>query len=116
MAKVALWRAWEHVKLWLDWHGRVATVLAIVVSLGGAALVNRIAAVWGNVTGVYLWIVSVLVFVIFACGLILAGRSWDNRKPVSERAEAAFPTAEEWKELASRFGAIHHSTSIRADW
>jgi cation transport ATPase len=67
--------AWEYIKLWLDWHGRIATMLAIVVSLGGAALANRIAAIWGNVAGIYLWIVSILVFVVFVGGIMLTSRA-----------------------------------------
>jgi hypothetical protein len=64
-------RVWEQLTRWLDWHGRVATLLAIIVSLGGAALGNRLAAIWANVTGIYLWVVSALVFVLFMCGLLL---------------------------------------------
>src|SRR5579862_5167347 len=73
-------RAWEQIKIWLDWHGRVAAILTIIVALGGAALANRIASIWGNVSGGYLWIVSSLVFVVFMCSLILASRARDARR------------------------------------
>jgi hypothetical protein len=63
---------WEHFIRWLDWHGRVATFMMILVSLGGAALVNRVAAIWGNVKGIYLWTVSLLVFCVFIGSLELA--------------------------------------------
>jgi hypothetical protein len=66
-----LGQAWEQLLTWLDWHGRWTTLLAVIVALGGATLGNRIAAIWANVTGIYLWLFSILLFVLFMCGLLL---------------------------------------------
>jgi hypothetical protein len=71
--RVSLRDAWKHVVAWIDWHGRVATVAAILISVCGAAIANRIFSIWGQVTGIYLWIVTILVFAIFLCTLSLSG-------------------------------------------
>lgn len=65
---------WEQVWKWIDWHGRIATVLAIIVSLGGAALVNRFYAGLTSVHGVYLWVITALTFVVFIGFIVLAAR------------------------------------------
>lgn len=88
MERARLQILWEQVKLWIDWHGRITTVLAIVVSLGGATIVNRASAIWGNVTGTYLWIVTALSFVVFGCCLIIAGR---KLRPLTPRQASVPP-------------------------
>jgi len=66
-------RVWDHVWLWIDWHGRITTVVLILISLGGTVLVNRALVIWSQVSGVYLWVISLLAFAIFLSTLALAG-------------------------------------------
>lgn len=69
---------YEAAVLWIDWHGRITTIVAIIVAIGGAALVNRVVAVWGEVHGVYLWIVSGLAFAVFLATIALIGRRMES--------------------------------------
>lgn len=64
---------WDHFWLWVDWHGRLATLALILVSLGGAAIVRWCLAIWSGISGPAVWIISVLVFAVFLCTLALAG-------------------------------------------
>jgi hypothetical protein len=66
-------RLWTHFWLWVDWHGRLATVAIILISVGGAGLVRWILLLWTNVPRDEVWIVVVLVLAIFLCTLSLAG-------------------------------------------
>ena len=72
-------QAWDHFWLWVDWHGRLSTIAIFIVACGGATLVNRILSIWSQVSGVYLWVITAMVFVIFLCTLILAGRALGER-------------------------------------
>ena len=64
--------AWEQFWRWVDWHGRIATVLLLVVAGGGAVIVNKLSTVWANVSGAYLWVVTLLTFVVFVAGIMSA--------------------------------------------
>src|SRR5271163_4192898 len=66
--------SWDAIWLWVDWHGRITTVVVIIVALGGAALVNRAASVWGEVHGFYLYVISGLAFAIFLATIAILGR------------------------------------------
>ncbi len=75
--------SWDAVWLWIDWHGRITTVVAIIVALGGAVLVNRAASVLGEVHGVYLYVISGLAFAVFLATIVIIGRKVE----VGERAK-----------------------------
>jgi hypothetical protein len=96
-------RIWEHIKVWLDWHGRVSTVLVIITALGGAALANRGTAIWGNVTGLYLWIVTSLVFVIFVAAFLHIR----NRAPIEDQTLQAVPHVDLLFELTHNGASSH---------
>jgi hypothetical protein len=66
-------RIWNHTWLWIDWHGRVSTVILLVVAAGGATLINRALTIWSSVSGVYLWVISGLVFAVFIATFAVAG-------------------------------------------
>ena len=66
-------RAWDHFWLWVDWHGRLATLALILVSAGGAAIVRWCLAIWSRVSGQAVWIISILGFAIFLCTFAIAG-------------------------------------------
>src|ERR1700722_15292228 len=79
-------RAWDHFWLWVDWHGRLATVALFLVSLGGAAVVRWCLAIWSGVSGQAIWIISILVFAVFLCTLTIAGSKLRPRvKETTER-------------------------------
>jgi hypothetical protein len=83
-----MWRwpgnLWKAVWLWIDWHGRITTVVVILIAAGGAALVNRAVSVWGEVHGVYLVVISSLAFSMFLGTLVLVGRKLEPRLIDSE--------------------------------
>lgn len=79
-------RAWEHFQLWLDWYGKAGSMAVIIIALGGAAIVNRLVSFWGNVHGIYLWIVSSLVFAIFLCTFVLAEQRLKRNIPALRSA------------------------------
>jgi|GEM_PF-4750890 len=76
--------AWGHFWLWVDWHGRMATLSLILVALGGAAIARWCLAIWSGVSGPAIWIISVLVFAVFLCTLALAG---SRLRPRPEKEE-----------------------------
>lgn len=86
--------SWDAVWLWIDWHGRITTVVAIIVAIGGAALVNRAASVWGEVHGIYLYVVSGLAFGIFLATIVIAGREMDVRERAKRSARLEQPTSD----------------------
>jgi hypothetical protein len=72
MASLAT-RIWKHVWLWIDWHGRISTFVLLVVAAGGATLVSRALTIWSSVSGVYLWVISGLVFALLIATMAVAG-------------------------------------------
>jgi len=63
------------VSLWKQLHRMAGlarknfALVALIIAFGGAALINRLGAIWGSVHGVYLWIVSLLAFGVFLANL-----------------------------------------------
>jgi hypothetical protein len=78
---------YEALVLWIDWHGRITTIVAIIVALGGTVLVNRLAAIWGQVHDTYLWVVSGLSFAVFLATIALIGRKLESREKHSQSIE-----------------------------
>jgi hypothetical protein len=97
--------AWKQFWLWVDWHGRIATLIIILVSLGGAAIANRGLALWTSVSGIYLWVVSLLVFSLFLCGLALGG---SKLRPMPNGAELETGRAKEPPQLAKEGAGPAH--------
>jgi hypothetical protein len=91
--------AWAAFWYWIDWHGKITTVIVITISVGGAAVVNRIAAIWGEVHGIYLYIVTLLGFALFLATIVrFAGKlepsSESRRLKVSDTKESATESRE----------------------
>ena len=63
---------WDQFWRWVDGIGRIQTLILLLVSLGGSAIVNRAVNFWAPVQGVYLWIITILTFALFLCGLAIA--------------------------------------------
>lgn len=71
---------WKQFVTWIDWHGRITTLVMIAVSIIGGTLASRAAAIWGAVRGPYLWLIGILVFCVFLCTLELAARGLERKK------------------------------------
>jgi hypothetical protein len=80
-------KVWNHFWLWVDWHGRMATLVMLIVSFGGAWLVHWGLTIWSNVPAQGLWIISILLFAVFLCTLSLVGSKLQPR-PEGDIGEA----------------------------
>jgi len=80
---------WDQLWAWIDWHGRITTVILLLIALSGTALTNRALAIWSPVSGVYLWVITVLVFAVFLCFLVIAGSKLKPQPKVSQAAESS---------------------------
>jgi hypothetical protein len=80
---------WDQLWVWIDWHGRIATLLTILlIAIGGTALTNRALAIWSPVSGVYLWVITILVFAVFLCGLVIAGSKLEPIPKATDTTES----------------------------
>jgi hypothetical protein len=72
-------QAWEAFWLWIDWHGRLTTLIALIVAGGGATLVGKVTSILVNVNGVYLYVVVALAFAAFLGTTAIVGRKMEAR-------------------------------------
>jgi hypothetical protein len=103
--------------------------MTILIAFGGAALVSRLAVIWGQVHGIYLWIVSVLVFTVFLGTFHLASQKIARKsEPLPDGLLAATkqPASQSHSELPAlrpkivpvRYGASldrHYGLFVRND-
>ena len=82
---------WKHFIAWLDWHGRIFALVALIIAFGGAALINRLGAIWGSVHGVYLWIVSLLAFGVFLATFEIVVRKNRQVQVTTQTLEGSSP-------------------------
>src|SRR4051812_12420865 len=73
-------QVWNHFWLCIDWHGRIYTVSILILAVVGATLAHQVASIWVQVSGVYLWVITALVFVMFICTLSLAASKLTPRQ------------------------------------
>jgi hypothetical protein len=106
---------WKHLITWLDWHGRISALVALIIAFGGAALINRVGAIWGSVHGVYLWIVSLLAFGVFLATFEIVVRM--NRQVPSDSMKAvAVPIAATDPRIVMEFETKPLPFNARNDW
>jgi hypothetical protein len=83
---------WDAFWFWVDWQGRLASVMLFIVAAGGAALSGKIASIWANVTGIYLYMVIAMSFVVFLGTVAMfARKSGTPSKVVAENEEDSKP-------------------------